>query len=65
MMPWAKLKMPEALKISTKSERDQRIENAGNEAFPDHLHQQVGCTAHFHERLDEYCVLRISIVYRP
>ena len=35
------------------AERDQRIEHAGDEPFPQRLHQQVGRRAHLHEGIDE------------
>ena len=36
------------------AERDQRIEHAGDEPFPQRLHQQVRAPcAHLHERIDE------------
>ncbi len=35
------------------AERDQRIEDAGDEALPERLHQEVRRVDHQHERLDE------------
>src|SRR5262249_53281627 len=38
------------------AERDQRVEHSGDEALPQRLHQEVGRSAHLHERVDENLV---------
>ena len=43
------------------AERDQRIENAGDEAFPDRLRQQIGRRDHLREGIDEDGVKRRSM----
>ena len=35
------------------AERDQRVQNAGNQPLPQRLHQQIRRRAHLHERIEE------------
>ena len=44
--PWAKLKMPEALKISTEAQRNQRIHDAGHQPVEKDLDEIEECRAH-------------------
>jgi hypothetical protein len=60
MMPCAKLNTPDALKISTKPERDEGIEHAGDETLPESLDQQVRRLDHDDEGVDEDVVEHVA-----